>query len=293
MSSTIRTIGNNNYNDTYISVEDIEKNFELNNFSNIILEHKEDLDYKLLFTKTLNNTDDKELYVSYKSFIKYIFNLKTDIEKIKDLQNAMFQILFTHQLGTNEQKYNHIAYLLHMDIVSLKEMINKNATTMPYVYLFSLGKVKDLKNKLNLSDECNDDHLIIKYGIASDLKNYTSDYLNYIKSITTDLKILYKVMFDPQYASEIFLDVNSKIKEIGYMIKGHDLRSGFCSVKDNLYCIDEKKLPIIEKLYSNFTHQYIGHARELNEQIKKLKEKLTLTEELYKKEMELKKLKGK
>lgn len=72
------------------------------------------------------------------------------------------QILYTHQFGTIEKKQKLASKLLGVHADACKEVFNKSASSIPCVYLFTLGTVKELRGSMAILDKYSDDLIICK-----------------------------------------------------------------------------------------------------------------------------------
>lgn len=74
-----------------------------------------------------------------------------------------------------------IVEVLHTDIglanpSSTKKALKKNVSDISSIYLFNLGIVGDLRDRLNISVEIPDEYIVLKYGLSCDLLRRTAEH---------------------------------------------------------------------------------------------------------------------
>lgn len=117
------------------------------------------------------------------------------------------------QLGTQEQKNQIAADVLGVTIPFLKAFMNTNVNTMPVIYLFILGKVKDLRETFAIPAEYRDEDVVVKYGLTKDLRRRSMEHEKmYGKMTNVQMSLKYHVYIDQFYLSEAEMDVERCFK---------------------------------------------------------------------------------
>lgn len=155
------------YNKKYLNkyLKNLKNNVFRNNRG-----YKKHIHYKYFTFKKVDGVHNnksknyKTLYFTYKGLIRclYVSN-SSQAENFQDWTN---KILFTHQFGNKEEKQQLASNLIGVDINTMKEVFNTNATTISCVYLFALGTAKELRKSMNIDDQYSDDHVICKFGFT-------------------------------------------------------------------------------------------------------------------------------
>jgi hypothetical protein len=87
--------------------------------------------------------------------------------------------LFTVQMGSEESK-EELIKTIGISMKETKRFIKTSASNIQCLYLLYFGKVKDMRQIFNISDDIDDDNIVCKYGRSKDLNQrlnkYTSDY---------------------------------------------------------------------------------------------------------------------
>jgi hypothetical protein len=121
------------------------------------------------FKYSLGNELFEKKYLD--EYIKYLEENKEAIDISK----------FNECIDANIEIYDEI--LEDMPATVIKEVFSKDANTLPCVYLFSLGYVKDLRKSMTI---------VCKYGFTKELARRTSEHItNFTKIKGCDLKLKY------------------------------------------------------------------------------------------------------
>jgi hypothetical protein len=102
------------------------------------------------------------MYITYYCLLRVLFASHSKIAH-KFVKWAS-ETLFIHQLGTTKQKYNLIARVKGVSYETIQELFSVNASSMPCIYLTYLGKVKDLREIMNIDS-------VYKFGLTKDMED--------------------------------------------------------------------------------------------------------------------------
>lgn len=282
---TIR--GERDMDNCYFSVEDVGDLFEFKNLSNDILDNRKGYEYKLhykIFTyeKNAGRTKSKSRiyktkYFTYTGLLRCLFVSRN--KNAERFQKWASSILFTHQFGTQEDKDKLASKLLGVHHKAVREVFKASSTTIPCVYLFTLGTAKQLRKSMKLPNTINDDQIICKYGMTESLERRTYEHNRTFSKIKkTDLHLKYYAYIDPQYVSEAETDMGDYFAALNANIEFKDMKE--------LVALSSKQMNgIIKKQYTNLSNLYAGHVKDLISKIKTLEDKLKLQEQIHKNEM--------
>lgn len=314
----IEVRGERNVNECYFKCKDVEKVFNVDNLCNNIQlnnNYIKNNDYKLFRVSKNNKTKKcqefkKYLFLTYEGILRVLFTSRNN--KTRPFIKWATKILFTHQLGTNEEKRKLVDKLLGCDINTSRDILKCNTNDIASIYLITLGYVKDLKNDFNLSDKYNDNDIICKYGYTDNLNRRLYEHkVNYNKIKNVDIRLKYFSYIDKKLLSkaemsikETFDILNCNIDYQGYKELVVIPQNKFDYVKkeyDNLrkiYCGDQEEyLKIIDDLKHQYQLDLRDKDMELKDKeieiinLKKDKEMEILNQDIYKKEIEILKLK--
>ena len=278
----IETRGERYNNSIYFKVKDVMIGFKLDNLDKNIIDKKsyfkENEHYKYFNCKKINgnktNKIKKELYLTYEGILRVLF--ASHSPNVKPFIKWATESLFTLQLGSVNQKEELISSVLGINAKVIKEVFNVDRNTLPCVYLFTLGTVKDLRISMNIDIRYSDDAIVSKFGFTKDLSRRTGEHINkYNKIENVNLKLKYYSYIDPQYMS----NAESDIKD--FMI-AFNTKFNF----DNEYelvIIPKELIKMVERQYELIGKNYMGHISELITKIKELEhknEKQLLTHQL-------------
>jgi hypothetical protein len=268
----------------YFKCADIMIAFNMLNLNSTILHKNSDyvknIDY-VVFIGLGRNQSDKKLFITFEGMIKILYVSRN--KKASQFRKWATKILFTHQMGTLEQKNKLVSQIKGVSYESIQELFSINARELPCVYLTAFNTVGKLRNIMNIDNKYKDDDIVYKFGLTKSFENrkngHKSEYKNIEKYI--DMKLVQFTYIDPLYISEAENEIKNLLEE--YKIK-YDNFTELIVIPNNI-------LKIVKTIYENIGMKYSGHTSDFNKKIAdlnleiiKLQNKL----ELKDKELELK-----
>jgi len=276
-------------NKCYFDVNDISEGFCIKRLRDIIVNknregYTENTHYKYFNVKKHigdgKNIIKKKLYLTYLGLLQVLFTSKK--ETTEKFVTWATETLFTTHLGTKEQKTKLSSKLLGIPAESVKEVFNKTSNQLPCIYLFTLGKVKDLHKSFKFDETHNDDDIVAKIGLTKDIDRRIQEHLKKYGSkegVMVRLKMYNYI--DPQYLYDAETQLKSMMVDMGYALRTSKKYKELIVYKKENY----KK---IEKIYQMLSEQYAGHIKEMQLHIKDLENKnVILQKDLQLKNMEL------
>ena len=202
-------------------------------------------------------------------------------ENLEPYLNWILETLFTVQLGTRENKQQLASVVAGIPIQDIKAMCSTTSSLISCIYLFQIGCVKDLKDKLQLSKALNGDDMIYKWGRTENLANRAYQHG---RSYGKDITLIYKGFIDKRYLVEAESELRSFFKNEEYKItaKGHN----------ELSLISSKNMKDVKKHYAKVSEKYVGRVSILIEELKDVAQKHAIVVankdvELAKKDVEI------
>jgi hypothetical protein len=284
----IETRGKREHNKIYFLGGDVAKAFEMPSLIKT-LTNKEygyirNVHYKT-FLRSLSMNHElapkKRIFITYKGMLKILFSSKSGTAD--NFVDWASRVLFTHQMGTEEQKEDLAADMMGVSAKALREVLNKSAESVPCVYLFSLGTAKTLRKTMKLSSDIPDDYTIVKYGLTNDLSRRTAEHIKtYEKGIKgVKLELIQYIYIDAKYLSE----AENMVKEF---FANYESPINYKSFSE-LVAINPKHFKRVRSEYKNINIKYAGCVKRLIDEQKDNVAKHAL--EIQAKEIEILKLK--
>lgn len=181
--------------------KDIARIFEMDNLNIVIVEKKsfvkgEDyhvysINNRLTNGESSTNGSKPCIFLTYNGLLKVVFESRSGIAKT--FRSWATKVIYT--AGTPIQREEVSKTILRADSKCVKTVLSKSVHTTPCIYLFSLGKVKDLR-KLEYFKEALKNAsggTVYKWGRTIDLKRRTGEHnITYgsIEGVTLVLEIL-------------------------------------------------------------------------------------------------------
>lgn len=270
----IETRGNKTIEGIYFYGKDIEKMLELeclrrtlnNEHGNYI----EKTHYKKFIRPRENNDDDKDnesnnperIYLTYFGLVKMLITRRHPIAE--KFQRWAYNILYTHQFGSKEEKQELSSKLLGCDINSIKSFLNSGVQKYSELYLICIGKVKDTKEQIPELKDKNDEDYLFKYGYTSDLNQRIQSHkqlFNKIKNVNISLCLHCPI--DENYLSEAEVELKRSFQIFEYFLEH--------PVYKELVVFNENKLEQFKKIFKNICDKYAGNCKQIQEQLEKQK----------------------
>lgn len=277
--------GKRNYKECYFDVDIIKNVFGLKSIKSVITDERrhgyiKDKHYKFYTEKNgkdHNSNIKKKLYLTYSGLIRMLYVSRT--EKAQEFQDWANEKLFAIQFGTEKQKIKLAGDLIGASSESIYNVFKRSVSSVPAVYLFMIDKVKNLRDKMNISDDIDDDKIVCKYGFTDDLDRRTHEHCKtYSKLSNNGIQLLLYSYIDAKYISDAETDVKELFEHMKCNIKYEN--------QNELVVIDNKMLKkTIKKEYEKIHTLYGGNIKELINQLEQEKTKSLLEKEKHHREM--------
>lgn len=279
----IEVRGQREYDQCYFKVKDIMDGFGIKKLHDVILNssgaYQKNIHYQYFYSTNPINYGKgkiKKLFLTYKGLMRVLCaSHKKTADKFMDWAA---KILFTVQMGTEHQKNKLIGNILGVSSEAVTEVFNKNAHTMPCIYLFSIGRVRDLRKELGIDDSYGDNDYVYKWGRTRDLERRTKEHNKKYGSLnSSDVKLVLFGFIDPQYTSEAETKLN-------HLFDGMDMKLD-SEYYNELAIIPKKKMKLVKEQYETISKAYLGHVTELIQIIKQKDNEIMLIKEQHKNEL--------
>lgn len=244
-------------------IKDIISLTEINNLEEIILNKKNG--YKIDFHyKSIK----KHLYLTYLGLVRVLF--VSNSGQAEKFQQWAINILFTNQFGTTDQKKSLVANMLGVSATTVKAVFNKDTHKLPCIYLFSIGKVKDLRKVLNISDEIDGNLFVYKWGMTDDLERRTGEHNRYYGKIGGTVELVLYCYIDPTHMSRAETKIKTLMTETELKLNNKKYIE--------LAIIPSNKMKFIKDYYKTISEACLGHVREMTLKLDKMETEKELLE---------------
>lgn len=217
------------------------------------------------------------IFLTYNGLLKVVFLSRSGIAK--NFRSWATKVVYTTHMGTVQQREEVSRIVLNKaDPKSVKTVLGKSVSGTPCIYLFSLGKVKDLRQLDAFKDMLKDvpgGSTIYKWGRTNDLKRRTGEHnITYgsIKGIKITLEIYAHI--DPIYTCNAENDIKDYFTPYDSIFLGN--------FKELIVLTREEFLETRDK-YNQLREQYGGCLKEIvdkntlyQQEIKDLNYQLTI-----------------
>jgi len=208
---------------------------------------------------------NKVLYMTYNGLIKLLYSSRS--KHADRFQEWATDKLFTIQMGDQMAKDQLAADCLNVNIKTVIDVFRSCATTTPCVYLFQLGKVKDLLDTFpSLGLNNNDgEAMVCKYGRTDNLARRSGEHeRNYGKMNNVNLELLIYSYVDPAYA----VKAENKVKEY-FQFADKNVKE---DAHDELVVLNKDELKRVSDMYNDVATLCMGRNAELIHKIKEMEE---------------------
>lgn len=283
----IETRGERKHDKIYFRVKDVAAGFGMENLERSIDRdtsayiHKEDYDYfiRRSFSNCVKVSDNKrELFLTYTGILRVLF--ASHSKNVRQFIKWATETLFTMQMGTKRQKRTLASTILGIDAQTIKDVFDTDANSLPCVYLFSLGYVRDLRTDMNIDAKYADDSVVCKYGYTKELSRRTAEHMKTFDAIRcAELRLKHYAHVDPQYLSKAETNIRTLMTTIDAAFKYQDM--------EELVILPQHLLKYVEEQYGSIAKNYMGHCAELITRLKDIESKhmYELSQERHKNDM--------
>ena len=271
----IETRGERTSKGVYFSAKDVSVVFGMPELVNTILRkgtsYLIDIHYKTFIHVDLDRNQAKpikQLFLTYKGMLKVLFNSRTGrADKFVDWAT---DTLFTHQMGSWEEKEELSSKLLGCDVKDVRTALKPYSAKLSSVYCFSLGTGESLRDSMELpEDVTKDDDIVIKFGFTNDLDRRSNEHVKeYEKIKGVKVRLMEYVYIDPAFLSEAEVELKQFFTAIETPVKYKKYKE--------LISINPKHLKEIQKKYKSVGVGYQGNCSHLIGKLEKLEYQLQL-----------------
>jgi hypothetical protein len=273
----IETRGTRQIDGVYFKVKDVSRGFGVDDlYVTLIKKHTqyvEHNDYVYFICPVLDEIHgkqtrvQKELFLTYEGILRVLFISRSG--NTRGFVKWAVEKLFTIQMGTVEQKRHLASKVLGVSAKALREVFKQSATSLPCVYMFILGSVKDLRESMQIDPKYTDDMLIAKYGCTGDLERRTAEHIKTYSSIKgVDLTIKHYSYIDPMYTMQAETDIRG-------FFNGIEARFEY-QASNELVALKPTLLKMVSDQYRLLSCSYQGHITQMIGQVEDLKRALDM-----------------
>ncbi|AZL89711.1 MUTS family DNA-binding domain protein [Megavirus baoshan] len=215
---------------------------------------------------------DKSKTDEYKLFLKENKMTPTEQDIYEDQQMTEIDVktLFTAHLGTQDQKNELSSKLMGISANIVKEVFSTTSSTLPTIYLFSIGRVKDLRATLKIDKKYHDDDIVCKGGETIDLTRRINEHnTTYGKLPGAILCLKWHNYIDPQYTSKAETELFMLLDKLGHKMDHPKYNELIIFPKD------KKAGNFIIDQFKNVSNKYLGHVKVLVDKIKELENEIS------------------
>nr|WBF70252.1 hypothetical protein [Megavirus caiporensis] len=216
---------------------------------------------------------DKSRSEEYKLFLKEnkITPTEKDIYDNQQMTKVDVETLFTAHLGTQEQKNLLSSKLMGVSVDIVEQVFNKTSSTLPVIYLFTIGKVKDLRTVLDIDDEYDDECIVAKGGETIDLTRRIGEHnKTYGNMPGVHLSLKWYNYIDPQYTSKAETELFQVLEKMKYKFTHKKFKE--------LIIFSNKDSKIIQNQFESIAKKYIGHIKEISDKLRDLENAMKISE---------------
>jgi hypothetical protein len=267
----IETRGERHEDQIYFKVKDVSIGFEMPSLNHVLVNeggYKRGIDYITFkrctqnVSKNTNKPSSTSLYLTYEGLLRVLFVSKNKNASL--FKKWATQMIFTIQMGSNEQKVKLGTDLCNIPLKTYKAIFESHTSNFPSIYLLSLGKVRNLRATFGISDTIPDDSVVYKYGFTRDFARRIGEHqqaYSKLPGVTVDVKWFQNI--DIKYLSEAENEVEEECSAYGTRLHVPDYKE--------LIALNDRQFEHMQKSYRRIGKEYAGATAELNEKIEELR----------------------
>jgi hypothetical protein len=216
-------------------------------------------------------------FLTYMGMIKLLITRKHPIAK--NFQKWITNILFTHHLGTVQQKEELASNLLGSTVESVRDFLSTSPSKYSEIYLICIGKATDLKDSLPLKNTYSENELVFKYGYTDDLSRRLNEHRNKFSKINgTNISVILHSPIDPKFLSKAELELKEYFQD-----EESNVVHPFYK---ELVIMNEKQLKGARREFKDICCKYAGCMERIQDEMNKLKNDFETEKKAREKELE-------
>jgi hypothetical protein len=268
----IETRGERHEDKIYFKVKHVSIGFEMPSLNHVLVNmeggYKRGIDYITFkrctqnVSKNTNKLSSTTLYLTYEGLLRVLFVSRNKNATL--FRKWATQMLFTTQMGSNEQKVKLGTDLCNIPLKTYQAIFKSHTSNFPSIYLLSLGKVRNLRATFGIGDTIPDDSVVYKYGFTRDFARRIGEHqqaYSKLPGVTVDVKWFQNI--DIKYLSEAENEVEEECSAYGTRLHVADHKE--------LIVLNDKQFEHMQKSYRRIGKEYAGASAELNEKIEELR----------------------
>jgi hypothetical protein len=247
--------------------------------------YEENIHYKKFIrshTGTPGGEEDKTcirtiIFLSYRGLIRMLMTRRNPIAKL--FEDWAINILFTHHLGTVQQKEELASNLLGSTVESVRDFLSTSPSKYSEIYLICIGKATDLKDSLPLKNTYSENELVFKYGYTDDLSRRLNEHRNKFSKINgTNISVILHSPIDPKFLSKAELELKEYFQD--------EESNVVHPVYKELVIMNEKQLKGARREFKDICCKYAGCMERIQDEMNKLKNDFETERKAREKELE-------
>lgn len=220
----------------------------------------------------INQSIKKCIFLTYDGVLKILFSTKGDrgVRFRKWASNKLFIL----QMGSQDEKDKLAAEVLGVDHRTVVDTFRKSCGPVSCVYLFCIGKVKDMRQYFDLDQFASDEDYVYKYGMTSDMGRRSKEHMKkYSKLKNNTFELKYYAYIDKSFVSKAETHMRGYYNAFNMEVNDAN--------NVELIVVDKERLATIRQLFSDMYVQYSGQNSELISKLQELQNELVLKDKDY------------
>ena len=212
---------------------------------------------QIVRTAKQGNPRKHTIWLTYYGLMHVIFASRTP--GAKPYMDWAAKTLFSAHMGNETERTKLASNLTGISPEAIKELSRANIGTMPCIYLYSLGKVADLREAMDLDASLSGRDCVYKWGYTNDLARRTREHQSAWREVDgVEIRLIYQCYIDVQFVAEAEACVREFFRTLEYGIE--------YSTHRELVVIPKRKLDFVREQYLMIGDRYLGRVRELVEE---------------------------
>ena len=239
--------------------------------------YQENMHYVYFNIQKLANKKRPALFLTYTGLLRILFafdkiDLSINLARVPRCKNNAdkfikwaSETLFSAQTETKQKKI--LTKILGATPDTIKSIFNKSSTKLACIYLFNLGKVKDLRDILDIDNEYDDNDNVYKYGNTDDLASTAvENKREFAKIGISNIHLSLFGFIDNQYNSNAETHVKKFINTMNWNLDNETY--------EEIAVIPKKKFQLVKKQYETISKAYMIYITEIINKMKGMQQEL-------------------
>jgi hypothetical protein len=277
----LESVGDCEFDGIFFDSDEVGKKLDIGNIHNNSISEQQKFvrDEDFLY---FDDNGEKKIYYTYLGLMKIIFSYPEKNTLHSSIVSEIARNNFNQMI--QKKRKEKTENIMGIDASIIGKLFDKNFENVSCIYLFTLGRVKELKDSMSIPSKFDDIQIVCKFGFTKNLLRRINELLSKFKRIkNSHLRLKLCSCIDHNSISKAETDIKTCFKNMNVYVEYNN--------EQEIVILNDQNIDFIEQQYQLLAKSYDKIHNDASDDSLKLKllEKdlkiMQLENELLKKEL--------